>query len=64
MPSIPVLVSVPFAAILGTFLTMELLAAWDVYARRRELRRWLEERGLAPVPVPASPASRRHPAPR
>jgi hypothetical protein len=52
MPTIPPFVTVPLALVLGTIVTFELLAVWDGYARRRELERWLQSRGLAPVPVP------------
>jgi hypothetical protein len=37
-----------FGVVLGVVMLVELLGVWGRHARRREVRRWLEERRATP----------------
>jgi len=48
MLSMTTLLAATITLVLGPAFSIQFLAAWDVYARRQELRRWLAQRGLPP----------------
>jgi hypothetical protein len=46
MSSFSTLVAATIVLVLGPIFSVQVLAVWDSRARRRELERWLAQRGL------------------